>query len=395
LRQNKKVWTKILAVDLLMLCVSFSMSVIGQMRDKIEDAYGLTATQGGLLLSVQSIGGFAVTVIAMVFIDAFNKRKLIVAAGVLTSLLIMAIGIGQPLFTLFVVYVMLGFFAGIIKTLVNAVMYDTVLENAETHMTLLHLMFSLASVIGPLAAYALYISTGISGVFFILGGVSMACALYAGFAFRKSFPGKMRQSSANVRLRFSELKNAAKKPGMAAIATVSLLVSMWQVAAIYTTSSYLSQLRGNDSHGATALSVLFLGMMLARGLFAKAAGRFSQIRVLAVGSAAGAACWLAMLFVPDVTAKIVLIGVSALMCGNNIPITYMIGCKIAPEQTATASGIISFGFYLALFVFVPVVSALGDAMGMQAGLIFAALPLVALIPFAVRVYRVMRRADSA
>ncbi len=387
-----KVWPKILAIDLLMLCVSFSMSTVGQMRDKLEAAFALSAAEGGLLLSVQSIGGFAVTLIMIIFIDSFNKEKLIVLAGVLTGLFIVTIGIDQPLFTLFVVFILLGFFAGIVKTLVNAVMYETVSLRVETHMTLLHMLFSLGSVIAPIASYALYIGFGLMGVFLVLGGVSILFAVYGAFAFRQGLRKKMLSDRISVRYRWQELKKVLDKPGMKGIAFVSFMVSAWQVAATYCTASYGANVEGVDSHGATALSVLFLGMMVARLLYARIATRFSQIKVLTMGCALGFAAWIAMILVQDITIKIVLIGVSALCCGNNVPITYVVGCKIAPENSAAAAGIISFGYYFALFVFVPVVGLIGDSIGLGNALMIAALPLILLFPFTRDLYKKLQKA---
>ena len=379
---NKKVWTRILAVDLLMLCVSFSMATVGQMRDYLEAAYGLTASEGGLMISMQSIGGFAVTIMAIIFVDSFNTKKLIVFSGLLTGLFIIAVGVNQPISVLFAVFVLLGFFAGIVKTLVNSVMYQIVSVNAERHMTLLHMLFSLASVIAPLASFALYQSFNLFGAFMVLGAVSVMFALCALIAFRDSLPQKMIQDQLNVKYRMQELKRVIRMPGMPAITYISLMVSAWQVVAIYSISTYFTQINSNGSQGAFGLSVLFLGMMIARLIYSRFADKFSQALVLAVGCTLGFLTWTAMVFVDGYVLKVVLVGLTAVFCGNNMPITYVVGCSIAPKSAGTASGIISFGYYLALFVFVPVSSIIGETTSLPISLLVSGLPLLLLLPAA-------------
>ena len=78
---KQKIMVKVLAIDMLMICVSFSISIIGQMFDAIKDFYDLTLSQGGLLLSVQSVGGFIVGIALILFIDAFEKRKRLCCPG--------------------------------------------------------------------------------------------------------------------------------------------------------------------------------------------------------------------------------------------------------------------------------------------------------------------------
>ncbi len=384
---NKKVWTRILAVDLLMLCVSFSMATVGQMRDYIEAAYGMTASQGGLMISMQSIGGFAVTIMAIVFIDSFNTKKLIVLSGLLTGLFIIAVGVNQPITMLFAVFILLGFFAGIVKTLVNSVMYQIVHVNAERHMTLLHMLFSLASVIAPLASYALYQSFNLFGAFLVLGGISVMFALYALFAFKDSLPERMIQDKLHVGYRMQELKRVIRMPGMMAITIISLLVSAWQVVAIYSISTYFTRINANGSQGAMGLSVLFLGMMIARLVYSRFADKFSQAHVLAVGCTLGFLAWTAMIFADGYMLKVTLVGLTAVFCGNNMPITYVVGCSIAPKSAGTASGIISFGYYLALFVFVPVSSIIGESLGLPVSLLISGLPLLLLLPAAFSLHK--------
>jgi hypothetical protein len=49
--QNRLTWARVIAIDMLMLFFSMSISLQGQLFSSIKEAYGLSLSQGGLLLS--------------------------------------------------------------------------------------------------------------------------------------------------------------------------------------------------------------------------------------------------------------------------------------------------------------------------------------------------------
>ncbi len=390
IKESKKIWFKVLAIDMLVLCLAFSMSIIGQMLDTIKDIYSLSLSQAGMLLSVQSIGGFVVAIMSLLIIDLFNKKKLIVLSGVILCVFLILIGIKMPLPFLFVVFIMLGLSSAMVNIISNAVMMDTVPKNPERYINFMHTIFSFAAVLAPVVSNAIFADYGIMGVFFIMGGFALIWAAYSVIVFKNDVRQKLIKEKINIKSRFAEMIKVLKNPGMKHINIIAVLISCWQLTAMYYVSSLFSSITGNVSDGAYALSVLYLGMMLSRLIYSKFADRFSPGRVLAIECFIGALFWIAAILTGDILAKTVLIGISAFFCGNNFPITFSTACNLSPNNKATALGGTFFGYYLALFVFIPIIGAIGEAIELNNALYFAALPLFALIPFALGLHKKMK-----
>lgn len=395
IKEYKRIWKKVLAVDMLMLCVSFSISIVGQMFETIKEVYSLSLSQAGMLLSVQSIGGLTVAIMSLLVIDSFNKKKVIVISGVLICVFLIIIGIKMPLSILFIVFIILGLSTGMVNLLTNAVMIETVPKNPERYINFMHMIFSLGAVLAPILSHAIFLHYGLSGVFFVMGGFALFWALYSVIVFRNDLRKKLVLEKISLKVRYREMIKVLKNPGMKEIGIIAILTSCWQLTAIYYISSLFSGLTGSIADGAYALSVLFLGLMISRLLYTKFATKFSPGLVLAIGSFLGAAVWIASMLASDAQVKIILLGISAFFCGNNFPITFSTSCKLSPKNTAAALGEAFFGYYLALFVYLPIIGAIGESIGLNNALIFAALPLLILVPVAVLLHKKMKTIRAA
>ena len=394
MEKRQQIWLKVAAIDMLLLCYSFNMAVIGQMFDAIKKSYGLNIAQTSLLPAVQSVGGFAAVIICIAFMDSFNKQKVLVTAGVLYFILFILIGAITPLYILFSIFVFMGIFGGTLDTMTNAVMVDTAPRNTNRHVSLMHTLFAFGAVVSPLIAQQIHKTTGISGTFFVMGGFALVWALYSVIVFRNSVKQKYIKSKISFSSRMKEMISVYKKPGMIEVGVIAILFSCWQLTAMLYTSSMISGLSGSQADGALALSVLFIGMMISRLIYTRFSTRFSEGLVLAVGNFLGMVAWVIAILVPGLVLKIVLIGVTSFFCGNNFPVGIMAACKIAPQNTAAASGTVILGSYIALFFFTPSIGALADSMGLNNAMIFSAVPLLLLVPVALLLYKKMKTAKN-
>lgn len=387
---NRKVWIKVIALDMLMLCFSFNVSVIGQMFDSIKNIYHLNYTQASMLLSVQSIGGLALAVMSILYIDRLNKNKILVICGLLLCILLIIIGVLPQLFFMFIIFIMLGFSGGAINTLSNPVMVETVPNKAERYINFMHMIFSFGAVVAPILSQMIYSAYGFSVVFYILGGFALLWAIYAAFAFLSQMKVKLKIEKTSFKQRLIETVNVFKKPGMKQIFFIAIMITSWQLSAIYYLSSYFTGLSQNSINGAIALSVLFLGMMISRLLYARIADRFSPGRVLIASNFLGFFAWILVFILQPIIAKTIMVGLSAMFCANNFPIAFSTACKIAPKNTATSSGLVTLGYYIAIFAFIPIVGLMGDMIGLNASLLFAGFPLILIIPTSFILYKRMK-----
>lgn len=380
MKTNKNVLLKVVSIDMLLLCFSINIAIVAQMFDTIKNSYDLSLSQGSMLLSAQSFGGLALAVICILFIDSFNKTKVLILAGLVLCSSLILVGFVPPLYILFVIFAILGFSGGAINTLTNSVMVDIVPAKAEKYINFMHMLFSLGAVLAPVLCQTVYLASGLQCVFYVFGGFALCWAIYSVFA----FPDHMKQSLLIEKFSFHKqlllVKSVFKTPGMKAVFVISIMISAWQLTAIYYISSVFSSTNNDAMDGALALSILFLGMMVSRLLYTKVADRYSKGRVLMLTNFLGILAWICVFIVPDITLKMVFVGLSALCCGNNFPITFSSACKLAMNNSATASGFVTLGYYIATFTFLPIIGAIGDTIGLQNTLVFCAVPLLIIIP---------------
>jgi len=328
--------------------------------------------------------------VCILFISVLNKTKLLVTCGLMLCVLLMLVGVLPPLALLFIVYAALGFSGSAINTLTNSVMVDTVPQRADRYINFMHMLFSFGSVITPVAAQAIFPSVGLLGVFLIFGGFALCWAVYAVFAFSSYMKTPLITGSFSIGPRLREAIAVLKTPGMPIVFVISILITTWQLSAVYYISPLFDDITDSQMKGAFALSFLFLGMMIARLIYARFAERYSKGRVLMLFNAFGVVAWAAVFLVPDITGKYLFVVLAAMAFGNNFPITFSAACRLVPHNTAAASGFVNLGYYIAIFVFIPIVAKLGDSIGLDNALLLSGVALLLLLPMAYLLHRRMR-----
>lgn len=377
---DRRMWARVIAVDMLLLCYSLNISMIGQMFGSVTEFYGISLSTGGVLLSMQSVGGLLLAVLCILFVSGLNKVKLMTIGGVVLCGSLMLLGVLPPLIMLFILFVILGFSGGAVNTLCNPVMMEIVPSRPERYVNFMHMLFSLGAVMTPLVSQAIFPSVGLTGVFLILGGFALCWSGYAVFAFSGDMKTKLVIRPISLSGQFRKAVSIFKTPGMGVVFLISILITSWQLSVTYYISSYFTGLSGNAMDGALALSLMFLGMMVSRLAYSRVADMYAKGRVLLLTNIAGLLAWAAVLIVPGVTVKMVLLTIAAAACANNFPIVYTVACQLAPENAATAASFALLGYYIALFAFIPMIGALGDAVGLGSALAVCIAPLLLMIP---------------
>lgn len=390
MKPERSTFIRVIAINMLMLCFALSISLLGQMFSAIKAQYNISLSQGGLLLSVQSIGGLLLSILCILFIRAINKNKLLVICGFVLCCSMLLVGALLPLALMFLLFILLGFSGGAINALTNATLADTVPQRSERYINFMHMLFSFGSVIAPVLSQALFPSVGLTGVFLIFGGFALCWALFSVFAFTDQLKMPLATGTFSLLPRFRDAVSVLKTPGMAVIFVIAMLITAWQLSAIYYISTFFTGITGLPMKGALALSLLFLGMMLSRLIYARIADRFPKGRVLLLTNAVGLFAWAAVFIVQDVTAKYVFVTLAALACGNNFPITFSAACRLVPHNTAAASSFVNLGYYVSIFVFIPIIGTLGDSIGLSTALLMSGAALMLILPLSLLLHRQMK-----
>ena len=388
---DKQTWLKVTAIDLLMLCFSISVSIVGQMLSPINEAYSLSLSQSGWLVSSQSIGGIALALLT-IFYSEINKEKFVLVSGVLLGAMLLLLGFKLPVALLFAVFMLIGYSGSSINALSNSVISDTVpLKKTDRHLSLLHFAFSLGAVITPMLSQYIYDIKGLNGVFLVFGAFIILSVVYAIYSFRKHIAVKTSRKSISLKERFTTAISTFKRPAMRIVFILAIFISSAQLTLIYYMSSYFSQIGGSANYGAAALSTFFLCMLLSRLLYSRIAGRYSKGAVIAAATAAALVSWTIMFFIPGTVAKIVFMGLGSFFYANNFPILYSSSMDVSSGSKASATGFVVLGYYIALLAFLPIAGALGETYGLKIAITSALAPTLGVVVTGIILHLRVRR----
>ncbi len=167
------------SVYFLMIIFAISVTMLSPMMPVIMREFNLTMSQGGLIMTFQSIGGLFVTFLLIFMADRYNKALLIIAGYiifVITSFAISFISIFQVLLILFFLF---GIGTRAIDNLNNSYLAEKYPEKRGLYLNLLHGFFGIGALTGPIFASVL-INRGVywGNIFRILGIFSLLVLIY-------------------------------------------------------------------------------------------------------------------------------------------------------------------------------------------------------------------------
>ena len=230
-------------------------------------------------------------------IDVLNKTKVLLICGFMLSTFLLLIGATPPLFLLFIIFIILGFSGGAINTLTSPVMIETVPARPERYINFLHMVFSLGAVITPICiAIYFFLYMAYQGFLLFLVFFMLICAFYAGTIFRYKIGNNRFAKKVMLKNNVEKVLKTLRIKEIQHIFITAVLVTSWQLSAIYYISSYVKEINENNMQGALALSILFFGMMVSRLIFSKYADRFEPKKVLIISNLIGAFVWLTFFF---------------------------------------------------------------------------------------------------
>ena len=135
---------------LIMFAYGLSITLIGPLLSVIVRQYSLTLPQGGLITSLQYVGGVLAILIGAFIADRMKKSRLILASVILYSLSLLLLSKVSVYAALLGLFFLLGAGTKMIDVVVNAYMSDLHSDNRGRYLNTLHAMFGFGATVGPL-----------------------------------------------------------------------------------------------------------------------------------------------------------------------------------------------------------------------------------------------------
>ncbi len=142
------------ALSLLMMAYGFSVTMIGPLLPDILAGYGLNLSSGGLFETFRSIGGIIAAFVGGLVSDRVSKKWLVALMFAGYGLTLAAIGRAPEHALLLLLFFTLGFTTRLVDSVSNALTADLYPTSSGTALNLLHMMFGVGALLGPLFARA-------------------------------------------------------------------------------------------------------------------------------------------------------------------------------------------------------------------------------------------------
>ncbi|MBE3101268.1 MAG: MFS transporter [Firmicutes bacterium] len=360
----------------LMTIYAVSITMIGPMMPHIIDEYGLRLSQGGLILTFQSIGGILAIIIVGIVSDAVKKPRLILTAYLSFGLALFMVGYIRSFPVLLAVFFLFGAGTRISDTVLNAYVSDIHTSRRGVFLNLLHSFFGVGAFIGPMyARYLLEQGIPWNRVFSFLGLACIFIIIFMPIASKKVDYTKDVQKTSGI----NQWDSLLKSPIMWILGIIMIMYVGHQSSIIVWMPMYMETvLRVSPTVSSLAISVFWLGIIVGRLLCSHLTKRFSAISLLLGGCFLGGLVLTAGLAIKIPNLLILCLGFTGLFTGAAIPLLVTIACDRFPHNSGTASSMIFICGSISTLIFPWLVGTIAEVFNFQWAMLLSGLILLAI-----------------
>lgn len=367
---NKKNFTQWYTglIFFVMFIYGINNQAIGTLITNIIEHYGIRMAQAGLLSSFTSVGNFAALFVVTIFTGRINKIILMGGSLFFFAVSLFILSYAPPFSIVLISFAFIGVFGATTDTLTNSLIADLMPDNISRNLSLLHGLYGLGGLCGPIIIDRFVGSFSWAQVYFAVSMVYIVyLTVYALFAkWQWSLLTIRISNERQTRIIFSDIANFfANKQH------VLLWVAMFFYAGNQATLAVWIK-RYVDTHlnvplwGAYALSAMWLGTAICRLLISPNIKASSSLKICA-GNFISAVAIIAGLLngsAPGITVASLAVGLSS---GLTIPLVMAIGCEWYPEKTTLGTVMPFTAFYISAVIFPPLSGFISDSMGIPWG----------------------------
>lgn len=380
---------------LLTIMSAVTMTVIGPLMPAIIAEHSIRMSQGGLVMTFQSIGGVGAIILAGIIADFVKKSRLI---------LIAFLGMGLSLFLLIFVHrfalVLLIFFAygaasRMFDSITNAYVSDLHPQRKGLFLNLLHTFFGIGAFAGPIyAGYMLEQGVSWNRIFSIFGMVCIALALLMPLlASKRNAAVVMAETrtvgSGNPLQHIAAFKDS---PLIILLCLIMFLYMGHQVILVTWAPMYMESVLGaSTTLSSVALSSLWLGIISGRAICAGLVTRVSLLKLLMGGSLFGGVILAIGMLLQNPFALIGAMGLAGILTGAIIPLLVTIACDRYPDHTGTATALIFLSGAFATMLFPWLAGLLADTLSFSLAMMISWVVLLLILLCGAALKRSLRR----
>lgn len=358
------------AIYLMMFTASVCTTTQGVMLTQYIEYYNLKSFEQGLMSAFQSGGNLAALFLLGVLLRRLKKRNILMITAVMIPCIFMMFGMKPPLSAFLAGYFVYGVVFGFLDSLASSMMVDLYLENSSFYMNILHGIYGLGGLTGPL----LMRSGSLMGLkwneLLTVTGLIAAAAFViyclAMFLSRKMETGNRMEEIIRVRHVAEFLRNKRKR----ILFYCAFLYGAHQIGITVWTTRYITDYLKEPAFGAIVLSVFWVCVAVSRLVFPRF--RWKAETALWVGHLISGLVIFIGVLSKNGQIMIICTGISGLAEGMILPLTLDMGCHFEISHTSLGSSMVLLAHYAGFIITPMVMGAFISVFTVSAGMMLPA-----------------------
>ena len=360
-----------------------SCQLIGTLITRIILHYDIRMAQAGLLSSFSNAGNFAAIIIITIFAGRINKMILMGATLLFYSASLYLISTA-PLFSIVLgSFALIGLFGATTDTLINSLVADLMPDKISLGISLLHGMFGLGGLCGPIIIENLAINMSWTQVYFVISVVFLFYLVIYTVFVRSQWSMLTTHGSHEKQVRFglSDIARFFTRKRHVLLWIIMFLYAGNQTTLAVWIKRYVETHLDEPAWSAYALSAMWLGIAISRLLISPAV-KASSLKKICVGNFVSAIALAAGLFSGSSLGILAASFTVGLCSGLTIPLILALGCEWHKEKTAFGTMMPFTAFFIASVMFPPLTGQISDMLGIPWGVAVGVLSAILTAVFA-------------
>ncbi|MEG0832848.1 MAG: MFS transporter [Oscillospiraceae bacterium] len=364
-----------------MASYAISFAMYSTILPSIIEFYKTDLTTASLFNVSESLGHIVIMFLTMLFADRVNKNKLLGAIVTLFGLVLIFSGKAPSFFVFLLMRVALGMTSSVCDNLTAAYISDITGENRAQTLSILHSLFGVGSLVGPLfAAYLLENGFVWQDTYVALGSVVLASGLAFLIVFaviRKPDSAVVDGDSAGLKIKPPYLE-MLKNRNVAVLCFANVLLSFF----MYFTSWLPTYLKMDNPAIYTTditayiITMYSVGMIISRLSYAGLSKKLRAATYLQYQAIITAAVAASGLIVSNLYYWFVVAFLIGLVSGANYTAKFVLACEEYPRFSSTVTAITAIATALGSMIANPLINFVADTLSYKTAMF---IPVAALV----------------
>lgn len=376
-------------IFLMMFTGAICTTTQGVMLTHYIDYYQLESFEQGLMSAFQSGGNLAALLLIGILQKYLSKNTILLITAVAIPTVFFLFGTNLPFFIFLTGYGIYGIAFGFLDSLASSIMVDLYPEKSSMYMNLLHGIYGLGGLTGPILLRFLELrEIPWQRILFLMGCIALVASLLYGigtiFMRKNSFEREQTRP-----IHWQDIVHYFRDRNKRILFICAFLYGAHQIGITVWIARYISEYLHTPRWGALALSVFWVCIAAARLILPHFG--ISNIRLLFLGNLVSGLAIMAGVITGNGFFMMICVGISGFAEGTILPLNLDTACHWEMENTSIGSSMVLLAHYIGFMITPVIMGKLIADTSIMAGMLFPAV-LSVIAAFLVRTCKVQKAA---